>query len=721
MTSSANNATTDSDDNEDLLNLDLRRYFKAIRRYILPLVALLALAIVGAVVYTSQQPKIFEATASVQIDPKLPDLLGQGEKAIVGLSAGGLDYYKQQRRVLGSYTLFKLTVQDHSLVPYLLSQSEFATLKPDEQIALAVERMQKSVQIKYPDQDRIMYVVVQGTDPALAAKIANKHVATYEAYSKGLIKTDSRQASKALQSEFEQAAAQLQESEAKLYAFQKDNDILAVSLEDRQNLVSSNIVAFTARMNEVRARRLELGAKLERMKRTSEKNVLDSPILMMGDSASFDSLRAQYYTERNTFLQLEKELGPKNPEFQKQKVKVDDLYAALQSEAKRIVGGVEEQHQAAAATERALAAEVERYKKEAFDLGPKIVAYNDLQRTKKSYEDKYAILRNRLSTSEMTGRMNNEISAHVKPLDPALQPTEPVSPNVRVNIAFAATIALLLGIGLVFLSVYLDRTVKTTTDVQQAAGVPVLGFIPILNHDSDDKVRDLYVHNHPKSLIAESCRALRTNILFSAADRSLKTLIVSSANQREGKTTSVIYIGTTMAQSGQRVLLIDTDMRRPRLHSSTGVSRQLGLSNLMLGEQSSEDLIKTTEIPNLFVLPCGPLPPNPAELLMSKRFEAVLAELSMRFDRIILDSPPVQAVTDAVVLSKVVDGVILVVRADKTLREDVRRSAKQIRDVGGRLFGAIINEIETGDRSYYSYGYGYGYGSESEEAEPNVA
>jgi capsular exopolysaccharide synthesis family protein len=274
---------------------------------------------------------------------------------------------------------------------------------------------------------------------------------------------------------------------------------------------------------------------------------------------------------------------------------------------------------------------------------------------------------------------------------------------------------MVLGLALIFLSVFLDRTVKTTADAQQAAGVPVLGFIPMLGAlGGSDKNRDLYVHQHPKSLVAESCRALRTSIMFSAADRPLTTILVSSANQREGKTTSVIYLGTTMAQGGQRVLLIDTDMRRPRLHESTAVSRQHGLSNLIVGDKSYDDVIKTTDIPNLFVLPCGPLPPNPAELLMTKRFQAVLAELATRFDRIILDSPPVQAVTDAVVLSKLVDGVILVVRADKTLRDDIHRSARQILDVGGSIFGVIVNEINVNDRSYYSYGYGYG----ANEAEP---
>ena len=708
-----------ADDSVEVFHLDIRRYLKALRRYLFPLLALIALAVTAAVIYTSGQPKIYQARASIQIEPKLPDLLGQGEAGLVGIAASGTDYYKQQRKVLASYTLIRQTVRDHQLVAKLLTEAERARMDPEAQLAAAVRRLQKALTVKYPEQDRIMYVVVRSEDPQLAADIANAHVSTYVAYAKGLLTLDTQQASRALNSEFDQAAVKLRESEAKLYDFQKQNGLLAVSLEDRQNLVSANITAFTAKMNEARARRIELGAKLERMRKASAEEVLDSPILMMGDSTSFDALRAQYYTERNVFLQLEKELGPKNPEYLKQKIKVDDLYAALQAEAKRIVGGVQANYEAALATERALAAEVETFKTEAFELGPKIVAYNELQREKKDWEDKYNVLRTRLSTSEMAGRMNTELKAtHVRPLDPALAPTTPVSPSLRLNVAFAVALALLLGTGLIVLSVFLDRTVKTTADAQQAAGVPVLGFIPMLSATGGDtKTRDLYVHQHPKSLVAESCRALRTNILFSAADRQLKTLIVSSANQREGKTTSVIYLGTTMAQSGQRVLLIDTDMRRPRLHDSTGVPRQIGLSNLVLGDQDYDAVIKTTEIPNLYVLPCGPLPPNPAELLMTKRFQAVLAELAGRFDRVILDSPPVQAVTDAVVLSKLVDGVILVVRADKTLREDIRRSVKHIHDVGGPIFGVIVNDVNTSDRSYYSYGYGYGYGaSESEPA-----
>lgn len=718
---------------EELFTFDARRYLKALRRYIFPVLALVALAITAAVIYTSKQTKVYEAKASVQIEPRLRDLLGQGEHGVLDLATNGADYYNQQLEVLNSHAVAKQTVKRTVTkqsarepairkVGDMLLDPAHQMLKQEEKDEIAVARLQSTISVASRGQNRTLYVTVRHEDPEFAAAIANAHVASYVDYTAGILGEQSQTASKALQDEFSKTAQALQDAETDLFKFQKKNEILTVALDERQKLASTSITSFTVRMNEARARRIELASKLARMQKASEKDVLESPILMMGDSASFDVLRAQYYTERNVFLQMEKELGPKNLDYQKQKSKVDNIYNALQSEARRIVGGVQEQHAAALAAEMALASEVERHKQqvehlmqEAFDLGPKVVVgLNEKLRAKKAFEDEYSRLRSRLSASESTERIMStkdntaNDKSNVKPLDEAQVPTVPVSPKLSVNIAFATVLSLMLGMGLVFLSVFLDRTVKNTTDAQQAAGVPVLGIVPTLGVNGDNKGRDLYVHQHPKSLIAECCRALRTNILFSAAERNLKTLIVSSANQREGKTTLVIYLGTTMAQGGQRVLLIDTDMRRPRLHSSLGVSRQSGLSNLILGDQDYDQVIKTTDIPNLYVLPCGPLPPNPAELLMTKRFEAVLAELGNRFDRIILDSPPVQAVTDAVVLSKLADGAILVVRADKTLREDIRRSVRQMRDVGGRVVGAIVNEVEAGDRSYYGYGYGYG-------------
>ncbi len=704
---------------DEIPQFDLRRYLDVLRKYVWAMLALVSLAIAGAVIYTSRQPKIYEAQASVQIEPRLPDLLGQGQELFNAGVGATAEYYKQQRQVLNSYRLVRQTVEQNQLHKALLSEAERADRKTPELVEIATRRLRTMLRVRYPDQDRIMYVVVRNQNPKLAADIANAHISTYESYAKGLLSIDTKKASGALSTEFDEAEAQLREAEAALYKFQKDNDLLAVTIEERQNMVSSSITAFTAKLNEIRSNRLELAAKFDRMRKASTENVLESPILIMGNNDSFDALRAQYYAERNKFIELEKQIGPKNVQYQMQKAKLDDLEAALRAEAKRTLTGVEEQLRALQQTEIALKAEVDKATAEALELGPRIVAYNELLRRKKSVEDRYNILRSRLSTSELTDRMNRNIDTNVRPLDEALVPTVPVAPSLRVNVTIAAALALMLSFALVLLIVFLDRSIRTTADAQQATGSPVLGIIPMLEETelakNDVPARDLYVHQQPTSRVAECCRSIRTNILFSGADRQIKTIVVSSANPQEGKTTTVIYLGTTMAQSGQRVLLIDTDMRRPRLHQSLGTPRHTGITNLIVGDRDYDDVIRATDIPNLFVLPCGPLPPNPAELLMSHRFEAVLAELATRFDRIILDSPPLQIVTDAVVLSKHTDGTILVVRADKTVRDDIRRSARQIRGVGGTIVGTIVNAIQPDMRSgYYSY---YGYAEKPSETE----
>jgi succinoglycan biosynthesis transport protein ExoP len=697
---------------EQVLTIDFRRYFAALRKYIWLLAALIVMSIAGAVVYTTHQTPIYQATASVQVEPKLPDLLGTGD--MFNVAGASAEYYKQQRQVLSSFTLTQKTVEQNDLIPKLLSEAERAELLHGDQLDLATRRLQLDLTVKYPESDRIFYVSVKSASPEDAKLIADAHVATYESYAKGLLLLSSNNASEALQAEFTEAETKLRAAEQKIYDFQAKNDMVAVTIEAQQSLVQGNILAFTTKLNDAQAHEIELAAKIAEMNKDPNEDVLSNPVIMMGDNVSFETLRTQYYTEKIRLIELEKDLGPRNPDYVIQKQKVDLLYQALQGELKILVRGTQKLYNIQLKANAGLAGEIEKYKQEAKKLSPLIAIYNELVREKKEFDDKYNILRARLSSMQMTGSLSSIIS-NVRSLDKAQLPTRPVSPNMKTNVSLAAIMALVVGIGIIFLIVFLDRSIKSISDANQAADAPVLGVIPQLTSadldgKNDDRTRDMYVHENPKSSIAECCRSLRTNILFSAADRDLKSIVVCSANQREGKTTSVIYLGTTMAQSGQRTLLIDTDMRRPRLHKSTNVALSPGLSNLLIGDEDYDALIKPTEVENLFILPCGPTPPNPAELLLTKRFETVLGELSRRFDRLILDSPPIQPVTDAIVLSKRVDGVILVVRASKTMRDELRRSARMIRDIGGAIVGVIVNELDARDSYYGGYGYGGYYG-----------
>jgi uncharacterized protein involved in exopolysaccharide biosynthesis/Mrp family chromosome partitioning ATPase len=692
----------DEGEGEQLFNFDVRRYLVALRRYAWAIIAIIAVGVTIAVIRTNHKTKLYRATASVQIEPRLGDLMGQRGDLLTRASVGGMDYYAQQKKLLGSFSLATLTVESDDLYKRLLPEDVLAKVKPERAIELAAGMLAGRLTISYPEEDRTMYVSVVDRDPQLAADLANAHVNTYVRYAEGTLKTDNKQASSALATELELADAKLREAEADLFEFQKQNDLVAQSPEDKQGLTSSEITAYSTRFNEERAKRIELASRLDRMRKAATEDVLSSPVLEMEDSTAVDTLRASYYAERTKFIEMEKVLGPKNAEYIMQKAKVDEIYASLQSESRRMLAGLEEQVKAATATENALGAEIARARKEALAGADTIRQYNEKVRIKKGLEDRYNDIRRRLTTSESSDRINDSYdSSNVKPLDAARVPRVPFSPNMRKSVMFAGALSTMLAFGLVFLIVFLDRSIKSTADALQAAGAPVLGIIPIIDNrelpDGDEKARDLFVHAQPTSRVAECARSIRTNILFSSADRQLKTIVVSSANPREGKTTSCIYLGTTMAQSGQKVLLIDTDMRRPRLHVSLGVSRQTGLSNLIIGDRDFDDVIRTTDVPNLYVLPCGPLPPNPAELLMTKRFELVLDELCKRFDR-----------------------VILVANAGKTQRDALKRSAKQIRTVGGNVFGVVVNSLapNSGD-GYYDYSY-YGYGEKgTKEPKPS--
>jgi capsular exopolysaccharide synthesis family protein len=218
--------------------------------------------------------------------------------------------------------------------------------------------------------------------------------------------------------------------------------------------------------------------------------------------------------------------------------------------------------------------------------------------------------------------------------------------------------------------------------------------------------RDLVVHTHPKSSAAECCRTIRTNLMFMSADTPRKTLVVTSASPREGKTTVSLSLAISLAQSGKRVLLVDTDLRKPRIHRTFGKSSARGVTTVLVGEHSLEEAIQETEIPQLDTLAAGPIPPNPSELLHTAQFRDLVAHLARTYDQVIFDSPPLAAVTDAAIIAPQVDGAILVIHGRKTSRDALRSALRQLRDVHSHVIGGVLNDI---DLSARQYGYGQYY------------
>jgi len=320
----------------------------------------------------------------------------------------------------------------------------------------------------------------------------------------------------------------------------------------------------------------------------------------------------------------------------------------------------------------------------------------------------------------------------VRIIDPANPDYIPIKPKKKMNLILGVIMGLGLGIGVTFVLEYFDNSVRSVEDIEKS-GMPILGSIPIIRleqtpkrygkngkHHSSSKLDTheaktiagrLITHFAPKSPISEAYRSLRTSIQYARADTPLKTIVVTSPGPQEGKSTTVANLAITIAQMGTKTLLVDTDLRRPVLHSIFNLSRSKGISNYLVGKAEFDEIIFKTDIDNLYVMPCGTLPPNPSELLGSKAMKHCISELKERFDIILFDSPPIMAVTDAAVLSSEVDGVILVIKAGQTDRNAVLRSFEILRNIPNQILGALLNvvNVEGVYGSYYYYYYHYYY------------
>lgn len=297
--------------------------------------------------------------------------------------------------------------------------------------------------------------------------------------------------------------------------------------------------------------------------------------------------------------------------------------------------------------------------------------------------------------------------------EPAELPRYPVKPRTRLNTLLAAVVGCMLAVGVAFLIEYLDDTIKTSEDISQALGLSTLGAITRFR-PTDEGERPITAA-HPRSPISEAYRALRTNIQFSTVDKPLRTLLVTSTNPLEGKTTTVANLGVVMAQAGLSVIVVDSDLRRPSLHQFFGVSRNLGLTNALLDKNPNPDgYLQETEVENLRMLASGPLPPNPSELLNSQRMRDLIEQLKGKVDVLLFDSPPILAVTDASILANQVDGVLLVVDAGTTRREVAQRGREQLDKVGANLLGAALNKLSHRGRGGYYYYYYYSSGEGGE-------
>ncbi|HMX24155.1 MAG TPA: polysaccharide biosynthesis tyrosine autokinase [Blastocatellia bacterium] len=437
--------------------------------------------------------------------------------------------------------------------------------------------------------------------------------------------------------------------------------------------------------------------------------------------------------------ELNSRFGPENPKVLETQQQIKELDGLVLASTRQLAERLKADYDRAVRDEALIRESLEQARNEAIQQNQAAIELNVL---KQNSDTARALYNDFLQKTNQANIQVNEQQNDLKVIDPARVPNAPVGPKRLRAILIAIFLSLVAGIGLTFLLEYLDNTVKNVEDVARATQLPTLALIPAMEGNT---VRTLNkkksIQNKPvaglaprsmqtdtnglatldgMSSVVEAYRMLRTSVLLSSAGNPPKIILVTSSQPGEGKTTTAVNTAISLTQLGASVLLIDADLRRPAVHKAFKLSHARGLSNYLSGNAALSDLIVDLPIPNLSLLACGPIPPNPAELVSSERMKEMLRVLSQLYDHIIVDSPPLINVTDPIILSTIVDGTILVVQASRSTRDMLRRSRQELAGVGAKVFGVVLNNVDIkrdGYDEYYYYRYYSNYGQDGKQAE----
>jgi capsular exopolysaccharide synthesis family protein len=500
-------------------------------------------------------------------------------------------------------------------------------------------------------------------------------------------------------------------SERKLQEFMEDSQVF--SFDEKFNIALRNLAKFSEAHAESKRKRIELEALYHKCVEMQSKGQADLIPDVMNNPV-VQALKSERIAAQQKLAELSKKWGEKHPEILALKEQIDLLNSKIAQEAAQHIGSIKASYQVAKSQEDQMAIAVDEARAQAQELSEKEISYKELKRDADANQTLYEELQKRAKETQITESLQ---ANNIMLIEAAQRPDTHVRPKRRVNVILGALLGLIGGVGLAFFLEYLDNTIKTQADIESVTNEPFLGVIPTFQpEEGDTSPADLFTHYHPKSSITESCRAIRTNILYSSPGKNLTKLLVTSAGPQEGKSTTVVSLGTVFAQGGRRVCLVDSDLRRPRLHRAFGTDRARGLTNYIVGEAGLDEIITATPVPNVSLIASGPIPPNPSELLESEPMSRLMAELEERFDLIVFDSPPIVAVTDAIVLSRRVDGVVLVAKAGKTTTDIFSRALRQLEDVKSHVIGTVLNDFNIRGEGYRYYYYYHYYRSDEDAA-----
>ena len=733
-------------------NLLLLEYWRVLRKRRWTVGSILLIVVVTVMIGTLKQQPVYSAKAVLQIDRENQNILSF--KDVFEVDTENDDYLETAYKILESRALAFRVIQKLQLdqVP------EFTQKMPQRQSWIdrlfnrnssnngklsagpeqvdpkyegIINNFLKRLTVSPVRRSRLVEISFASYDPALSARVVNTLASNYIDSNMEAKWDATQKASEWLSQQLVGLKAKLEKSEEDLQKYAKDNSILF--LDEKQSMGSAKLKQLQEEDTKAEADLIEKESLYNQVKGgdfSSVPGILENK-MYQDISLKLGDLRREYEDLSSTFT-------PEYPKVKRLKSQIDETERALQKGRASFAQRVADDYRAAANRKKLLDQAVVGNTKEFNDIAEKSIQYNILKRESDTNRQLYEGLLQRVKEASVSAGMR---ASNIRVVDKGEMPTAPASPRPLVNLGVSLLIGLALGIGIAFVQEYLDNTLKTPDDVQNYLRLPTLGVIPAGGSNGKGKMPYGYGYGQSKSLpglitsessgngnnaglmagsgsepLSEAYRSLRTAVLLSASTRPPRVILVTSGQPGEGKTTTAVNLAIALVQLGGRVVIIDSDMRRPRVASLLKLPpSSTGLSTYLTGQFSVDDVIVESQIPNLCVIPCGPIPPNPAELLSSAPMNRLLEELQQRFEYVLLDSPPVLHVSDAQILATRVEAVILVIHGGTTPREFINHARMNLLRVNANVIGVVLNNVDfssAGYDYYYRYyrGYGYGYG-----------
>jgi succinoglycan biosynthesis transport protein ExoP len=696
---------------------DARRYLAMLHKRRGLLASCVVTSMIVAVVYNYTSRPLYQATTKILIERDTPNILPT--KEILDLAPSAADYYQTQYQLLQGRSLAERVVerigfqrsQEVKTGP-LMSPFERVRLKlfgkppakttDSDGILLspAVAAFRSRLTIDPIRGTRLVNIKFSAYDPALAALAANTLAELYIEQSLEYHYTTSKEATGWLSERLKEQQAKVEAAERALQSYREREGL--VNIEERQTLMEQKLSALNGAALTARTERIAKETLYRRMQDLSTGELETFPMVM--ENPLIQGLKAQLAELQTERARLSETLGEKHPDMIRVRSQIKATNEKIRTEIHNIVRSAQSDYQTARQQEASLQASLEAVKREALEINRKAIEFGVLKREVESHQELFKDLLNRTKETGLESELpKTNIRINERAESGAL-----ISPQYTKNYGIALMIGLGLGIGLILLFEHMDNTIKTPEDLKHhLADLPFLGVVPNAPIRAPGTEPNPMIASKPHSAIAEAYRVLRTNLLFSSAETTGKAVLVTSAGPGEGKTTTAANLAASLAQTGASVLIVEADLRRPKLGQVFSTTRAPGLSDLIVGRSEAPQSIRLTAHKGLMLLPCGYVPPNPAELLGSGRMKEIVRALRSHYDWVIFDTPPVLAMADTPVLCPLVDGIILVVAAESSTRPAVTRAVDQIKNTAGKIIGVILNKVDLQRNAYY-YGQYYG-------------